>query len=80
MILMFGQIIVLTLTVLPAVLAGLAAYLIAGWLFGKVLAVAVVSGALAAALVLAAEAALGVLLLGKAFERFDWSDAARPAE
>ena len=38
------------------------------------MAVAVVSGALAAALVLAAEAALGVHLLGKAFEHFDWSE------
>ena len=74
LILMFGQIIVLMLTLLPAGLAAVAAYLTAWWLFGKVMAVAVVSGALAAALALAAEAALGVLLLGKAFERFDWSE------
>jgi hypothetical protein len=37
-------------------------------------AAAIVPGALAAALVLAAEAAFGVYLLGKAFERFDWSE------
>jgi hypothetical protein len=76
LILMFGQIIVLTLTLLPAALAGTAAYLIAGWLFGRVIAAAVATGALAAALVLAAEAALGVHLLGKAFEQFDWSEGA----
>jgi hypothetical protein len=76
LILMFGQIIVLTLAMLPAALAGVAAYFIAWWLFGKVMAAAVMSGALAAALVLAAEAALGVHLLGKAFERFDWSEGA----
>jgi hypothetical protein len=74
LILMFGQIIVLTLSMLPAALAGAVAYLIAWWLFGKVMAVAVVSCALAAVLLLAAEAALGVFLLGKAFERFDWSE------
>ena len=74
LILMFGQIIVLMLALLPAGLAAAAAYLIAWWLLGKVMAVAVISGALAAALVLAAEAAVGVLLLGKAFERFDWSE------
>ncbi len=74
LILMFGQILVLTLTMLPAGLAGTAAYLIAWWLLGKLMAVAVVSGALAAALVLAAEAALGVRLLGSAFEHFDWSE------
>jgi len=74
LILMFGQIIVLTLSLLPAALAGAAAGFIAWFLFGKVLAAAVVPGAVAAALVLAAEAALGVHLLGKAFEHFDWSE------
>jgi len=75
LILMFGQILVLTLTMLPAGMAGTAAYLIAWWLLGKLMAVAVVSGALAAALVLAGEAALGVRLLGSVFERFDWSES-----
>jgi hypothetical protein len=57
-------------------LAGAAASFVVWWLTGKVLAAAVLPGALAAALVLAAEAALGVHLLGKAFEQFDWSDGA----
>jgi hypothetical protein len=74
LILMFGQIIVLTLAMVPAALAAVVAYLIAWWLFGKVMAVAVVSAALAATLLLAAEAALGVRILGKVFERFDWSE------
>ena len=43
LILMFGQIIVLMLTLLPAGLAAAAAYLTAWWLFGKVMAVAVIS-------------------------------------
>jgi hypothetical protein len=76
LILMFGQIIILTLAVLPAVLAGASASFVVWWLTGKVLAAAVLPGALAAALVLAAEAALGVHLLGKAFEQFDWSEGA----
>jgi hypothetical protein len=75
LILMFGQIIVLTLSLLPAALGGAVAYLAAWWLFGKVMAVAVVSGALAATVLLAAEAALGVFLLGKVFSRFDWSES-----
>jgi ABC-2 type transport system permease protein len=74
LILMFGQIIVLTLTMLPAAVAGAVAWLLAGWLFGKVMAVALASAALAVAAVLAAEAAVGVHLLGKAFDRFDWSE------
>ena len=50
LILMFGQIIVLTLAMLPAALAGSAAYFIAWWLLGKVMAVAAVwRAALAAA-------------------------------
>ena len=38
--------------------------------------VTVMSAALAGSLVLAAEAVGGVYLLGKAFERFDWSEGA----
>lgn len=74
LILMFGQIIVLTLSLLPAAMAGTVSYLAVWWLTGKIVAAAVVPGALAAALVLATEAAFGVWLLGKAFERFDWSE------
>jgi hypothetical protein len=76
LILMFGQIIVLILALIPAALAGAASGFIAWLLFGKVVAAAVVPGALAAALVLAAESAVGVHLLGKAFEHFDWSEGA----
>ena len=76
LILMFGQILILILSILPAAVAGTLAYLLAWWLFGKVMAVAVVAGALAAAAVLASEAALGVFLLGKTFDRFDWSEGA----
>ena len=74
LILMFGQIIVLTLSLLPAALAGTVSYLAVWWVSGKLVAAAVVPGALAAGLVLATEAAFGVWLLGKAFERFDWSE------
>jgi hypothetical protein len=74
LILMFGQIIVLTLSLLPAALAGTAAYLAVWWLTGKLVAAAVVPGAIAAALVLLTEASFGVWLLGKAFEQFDWSE------
>ena len=74
LILMFGQIIVLILSILPAAAAGTLAYLLAWWLFGKVMALAVVAGALAVVAVLIAEAALGVILLGKTFDRFDWSE------
>jgi hypothetical protein len=74
LILMFGQIIVLTLAMLPAAVAGAVAWLVAGWLFGRIIAVALASAALAVAAVLAAEAAVGVHLLGRAFDRFDWSE------
>jgi hypothetical protein len=75
-ILMFGQIIVLTLSLLPAALAGAVAYFAVWWLSGKMPAAAILPGALAAAAVLAAEGALGVHLLGKSFEQFDWSEGA----
>lgn len=76
LILIFGQIIVLTLTMLPAAVAGAVAWFAVWWLFGKVPALALASAALAVAAVLAAEAAVGVHLLGKAFDRFDWSEGA----
>jgi len=44
------------------------------WLLGKVLALAAMAAALAAAVVLVAEAAVGVRLLGAVFERFDWTE------
>jgi hypothetical protein len=74
LILIFGQILVLALALLPAAAAGVVAWFAVWWLFGKVLALAVALSALAGAAVLAAEAAAGVQLLGKAFEKFDWSE------
>jgi hypothetical protein len=74
LILIFGQILVLALALLPAAAVGAMVWLAVWWLFGKVLALAVVLSALAGAAVLAAEAAAGVHLLGKAFEKFDWSE------
>jgi len=52
LILMFGQIIVLALSLLPAAAAGFIAYLAAWWISGKMVAAGVVPGALAAVLVL----------------------------
>ena len=71
-ILMFGQMLVLALALLPAGLAFATVYFICSYLFGML--PAVVLAALAAAILLATEAAIGVRLLGKAFERFDWSE------
>ena len=74
MILMFGQILILVLAMLPAGLAFLGVYLVGRFFFG--MPVAVDLAALAAAILLAMEAAVGVRILGKAFERLDWSDGA----
>jgi hypothetical protein len=74
LILIFGQIIVLALAMLPAGPAGAVAWFAAWWLSGRAPTVALASAALAGAAVLAAEAAAGVHLLGKAFEHFDWSE------
>jgi hypothetical protein len=74
LILIFGQIIVLALAMLPAGAAGAVAWFAAWWLSGRAPTVALASAALAGAAVLAAEAAAGVHLLGKAFEHFDWSE------
>jgi hypothetical protein len=71
-ILMAGQVLVLALTLLPAALVFAVGYFVGNYFLG--MAVAVVLGALWATVVLGAEAALGVVLLGKAFRRFDWSE------
>jgi len=69
---MFGQMLVLALALLPPdwplppCISSVPIY------FGML--PAVVLAALAAAILLATEAAIGVRLLGKAFERFDWSE------
>jgi hypothetical protein len=71
-----GQLVVLAVALIPAgVLAGVIIFL-GGWLGGAVIAVPV--AAVAAAFVLAAEAGLGMMLLGKLFERFDLSSESTP--
>ncbi len=72
LILIFGQMLVLVVSLLPAALAFavlfFGASLVAGHSMGVFL------GGVAAAIVLAAEAALGIKLLGGVFERLDLSD------
>jgi ABC-2 type transport system permease protein len=64
-----GQLLVLLLALLPATAAFLAVFFLLNYLLGPAAAVPVAS--LAATIILAGEAALGVKLLGKLFERFD---------
>ena len=64
-----GQLLVLLVALVPAALAFAAVYFPLKLAFGPV--VPVPFAALAAALILAVEAGLGVLLLGRLFERFD---------
>ena len=64
-----GQLLVLSLTLLPATLAFLVVYFPLKILAGPV--VPVFLAAPASAIILAGEAAAGVYLLGKLFERFD---------
>lgn len=70
-----GQFLAFALSLIPAATAFLLVYFVLGrWLGAPVLAVPVAAGA--ATLVLGAEAALGLMLLGKLFERFDLSKEA----
>jgi ABC-2 type transport system permease protein len=71
-ILAFGQMFVLLISLLPAALA-FAALFFAASFFGAV-PMGLLLGAIAAALVLAGEAALGVKLLGGVFERLNLSE------
>ena len=64
-----GQLLVLALALLPAAAAFAGVFFMLNLAFGA--AAAVPLAALAATIVLAAEAGLGVMLLGKLFERFD---------
>jgi len=64
-----GQMLVLVLALLPAAAAFVGVFFLLNFTLGP--AVAVPAAALAATMVLAAEAGLGVMLLGKLFERFD---------
>ena len=64
-----GQILVLLLALVPALAAFAAVYFPMKWVLGPIFPVPFAS--LAATIILAAEAWLGVRLLGKLFERFD---------
>ena len=64
-----GQLLILLLALLPAALAFVGVYFLFKFMFGPVLPV--FFAALAGSVILAVEAGLGVLLLGKLFERFD---------
>ena len=64
-----GQMLVLLVALLPAAAAFVGVFFLLNFTLGP--AVAVPAAALAATLVLAAEAGLGVMLLGKLWQRFD---------
>jgi hypothetical protein len=64
-----GQLLVLLLVLLPAAAAFVGVFFLLYFAFGPATAVPLAS--LAATIILAAEAGLGVMLLGKLFERFD---------
>lgn len=66
---LLGQLLVLALTLLPAAAAFAGVFFLLNFTVGPV--AAVLPGSLAAALVLAVEAGLGVMLLGKLWQRFD---------
>ncbi|MGD0350046.1 MAG: putative ABC exporter domain-containing protein [Verrucomicrobiota bacterium] len=69
LIMALGQMLVLLLALLPAAVAFVGVFFLLNLALGPAAAVPLAS--LAAAMVLAAEAGLGVMLLGKLFERFD---------
>ncbi len=69
MIFAVGQLLILLLALLPAALAFVGVYFLFKFMLGPVLPV--FFAALAGSVILAVEAGLGVLLLGKLFERFD---------
>jgi hypothetical protein len=69
LLLFFGQFVVIGITIVPAALAFALAF-VPLRLAGAVV-IASIAGAAAAALVLGAEIALGIWLVGKLFDRFD---------
>ncbi len=69
-----GQFLALAVALVPAVLVFAVAYFPLKYVFGPVTPIFFAS--LSATIILAVEAALGVLLLGKLFERFDVTEAA----
>jgi hypothetical protein len=72
MILMFGQMLVLVVSLLPAGVAFAALFFATSFFLGHPMGVFL--GGIAAAIVLAGEAAVGVKLLGGVFERLDLSE------
>jgi hypothetical protein len=69
LIFMLGQVLVLLVVLLPAAALFAGVFFLVRWLLAT--AVAIPLASIAAALVLAVEAALGVMLLGWLFDRFD---------
>jgi hypothetical protein len=68
---MFGQMLALVLSLLPAGVAFVVVFICSSFVFGP--AGGVVAGGLAAAAILAAEAGVAIKLLGGVFDRFDLS-------
>ena len=71
LIFIFGQLFVFILALIPAAALAVGVFFLGKMLLGTALAIPL--AALAAALVLAIEAALGIMLLGWLFDRFDVS-------
>jgi hypothetical protein len=71
LIFMLGQMIVLLVALIPAAALFTGVFFLVKWLLGTTLAIPLAS--IAAAIVLAVEASLGVMLLGWLFDRFDVS-------
>jgi hypothetical protein len=76
LIFLLGQMLAFSVALLPAAAVFLGAFFLIKYLTGMAVAIPVAS--LAAALVLAIEAALGILLLGYLFDRFDLSAESSP--
>lgn len=66
---MLGQMLVFLLALLPATVAWLVVFFVSKWVVGAMIAIPIASAA--ATVVLAGEAAVGIMLLGRAFDRFD---------
>jgi ABC-2 type transport system permease protein len=71
---MLGQLLVFIVALIPAAIALLAVFFVSKMFIGNTLAIPAAS--VAAALVLAGEATLGLMLLGRLFDRFDVADLA----
>ena len=72
LIFMIGQLLVFVVALVPAAALFAGVFFLVKWLLGMATAIPLAS--IAAALVLGAEAAAGVALLGWLFERFDVSE------